>query len=144
VIRPGCDNDGGFLLSAWRRAEEADEIWGSCFYHVRPRYETQVELVRGYWFHGRVTVHGRLLVMTDADIDLADDQPLAARIRMLVDGGAGGLVWRTVPIASDGSFSLDTMLDEGKVMVVQVWFDRTDRLASAVSNEIELKQSFLL
>lgn len=29
IIRPGCDNDSGFLLTAWRRGGEADEIWGS-------------------------------------------------------------------------------------------------------------------
>ncbi len=143
VIRPGCNNDSGFLLTAWRRSQEADEIWGSCFYHVRPRYRTNLEIVRGTWFHGRVVVHGRLLVLTDAQINLADDQPLTARIRMLVDGPGGTPIWRVAPIQSDGSFTLDTTVQDGKTMIVEAWFDRTDRLGSSVSNEVVLKQSFL-
>jgi hypothetical protein len=143
VIRPGCDNDSGFLLTAWRRAEEADEIWGSCFYHIRPRYRTNLELVQGSWYHGRAVVHGVLHVLADTAIDLTEDQPLAARIRMLVDGQNGAPIWRTVPIQSDGSFFLDTTIEEGKTMVVVAWFDRTDRLGSSVSNEITLKQGFI-
>lgn len=143
VIRPGCDNDSGFLLTAWRRAEEADEIWGSCFYHIRPRFRTNLELERSSWFHGRVQVHGRLHVLTDSAINLADDQPLAARIRMLTDAPEASPNWRVVAIQSDGSFFLDTTIEEAKTMVVEAWFDRTDRLGSSVSNEITLKQSFL-
>ena len=143
VIRPGCDNDRGFLLTAWRRAEEADEIWGSCFYHIRPRYRTRLTLDRGWWFQGRVLVHGTLHVESDTPIDLADDQPLFARIRMLTDVGAATPTWRSVAIQNDGSFSLDTTVTQGKVMAVEAWFDRSDRLGSSVSNEIKLKQSFI-
>ncbi|TDB02967.1 immune inhibitor A domain-containing protein [Halomonas marinisediminis] len=143
VVRPGCNNDSGFLLTAWRRAEEADEIWGSCFYHIRPRYRTNLELLQGSWFQGRVVVHGKLHVLTDTAIDLAEDQPLAARIRMLTDGPEGGPNWRVVAIQSDGSFFLDTIIQGAKTMVIEAWFDRTDRLGSSVSNEITLKQGFV-
>ena len=48
-----------------------------------------------------------------------------------------------VPVAGDGSFSLDLTQTEGKTMVVQAWFDRTDRLGSSVSNELKLTQTFI-
>lgn len=143
VIRPGCDNDSGFLLTAWRRAEEADEIWGSCFYHIRPRYRTQVELLRGNWFHGRVRVYGRLIVLSDDGVDLSDDLPLAVRVRMLTDAPGATPLWRAAPLQSDGTFILDTIVEDGASMVVEAWFDRTDRLGSAVSNQIGIKQTFL-
>lgn len=143
IIRPGCDNDSGFLLTAWRRGGEADEIWGSCFYHIRPRFKTGIELVRGTWFHGRVVFHGLLRALTDAPLDLSEDMPLFARIRMLIDGPGGPVHWRTVQVQTDGSFALDTQIDEGKSMIAQAWFDRNDRLGSSVSNELQLNQSFL-
>jgi hypothetical protein len=141
VIRPGCDNDSGFLLTAWRRGGEADARWGSCFYHVRPRFKTMIELQQGSWFHGRMTLTGLMQPLTDAPLDLTEDMPLVARIRMLIDGGQ--VIWRAAQIAADGSFSLDITQDDGKVMVTQAWFDRTDRLASSVSNELTLKQAFV-
>lgn len=143
VIRPGCDNDSGFLLTAWRRGGEADARWGSCFYHVRPRFKTRIELLRGYWFHGRVTLSGLFVPETETQLDLNDDMPLAARIRLQMDGDGGPVVWHTVPIAADGTFSLDVSQDKGKFLTAQAWFDRTDRLGSAVSNEWKMKQSFL-
>ncbi len=143
IIRPGCDNDGGFLLTAWRRGGEADEIWGSCFYHVRPRFQTRIELVRGTWFHGRVTIHGLLQALTDEPLDLGDDLPLFVRIRMLVDGPGGPVHWRTVPVQANGGFELDTQIADGKAMIAQAWFDRSVRLGSSVSNELTLSQSFL-
>lgn len=143
VIRPGCDNDSGFLLTAWRRTREADEIWGSCFYHIRPRLRTSLELIRGTWFHGRLVVHGLLHVHSEAPVNLADDQPLFVRLRMALDSPSAPPVWRTVQVQSDGSFMLDTTIDGGKTMELQGWFDRTDRLGSSVSNTMKLKQSFL-
>jgi M6 family metalloprotease-like protein len=143
IIRPGCDNDSGFLLTAWRRGGEADTNWGSCFYHIRPRYRTRIELVRGTWFHGRVTLHGLMQPLTDAPLDLSEDLPLVARVRMQIDGDGAPVVWKAAPIAADGSFSLDVIEDRGKLMIAQAWFDRTDRLGSSVSNELSLKQSFL-
>ena len=143
VIRPGCDNDSGFLLTAWRRGGEADARWGSCFYHVRPRYKTRIELLRGYWYHGRVTLSGFLMPETETPLDLNDDMPLFARIRLQIDGEGGQVVWRTAQIAPDGTFELDVTQDKGKTLIAQAWFDRTDRLGSAVSNEWKMKQSFL-
>lgn len=143
VIRPGCDNDSGFLLTAWRRDAEADEIWGSCFYHIRPRFKTGIELVRGTWFHGRVVIHGLLRALTETPLDLGEDMPLLARIRMLIDGSGGPVHWRTVQVQTDGSFTLDTQMGEGKLLIAQAWFDRSDRLGSSVSNELQLKQTFL-
>ena len=143
IIRPGCDNDKGFLLTAWRRGGEADENWGSCFYYVRPRYKTGLELVRGTWYHGQVRVYGLFRALTDTPLDLNDDMPLFVRIRMLVDGPGGPVHWRTVQVQSNGSFSLDTQGIGGKSMIVQAWFDRKDRLGSSVSNELQLSQSFI-
>jgi hypothetical protein len=141
VIRPGCDNDTGFLLTAWRRDGEADARWGSCFYYVRPRFRTRIELMRGYWLNGRLTLSGLMQPLTDTPLDLADDLPLVARIRLLIDGGT--VVWRAAQIAADGSFMLDITQEDGKTAVAQAWFDRSDRLGSAVSNEMVLKQAFL-
>jgi hypothetical protein len=142
-VRPGCSNDSGFLLTAWRRAGEADEIWSSCFYHIRPRFRTNLELVRGTWLQGRIVVHGLLHVLADMAIDLTKDQPLVAWIRMLTDEPNGAVVWRAVPIQSDGRFVLNATVENGKTMVVEAWFDRTNQLGSSVSNEITLKQAFI-
>ena len=51
IIRPGCNNDSGFLLTAMRRGAESDERWGSCFYFIRPRYKTEIEIQKGYWIY---------------------------------------------------------------------------------------------
>lgn len=143
VIRPGCDNDSGFLLTAWRRGGEADANWGSCFYHIRPRFRTRIELTRGTWFHGRVIVHGLLAPITDTPLDLSQDMPLVARIRLQLDAPGDPVVWKAAQIAPDGSFVLDTSEDGGKSLIAQAWFDRTDRLGSSVSNELQLKQTFI-
>ncbi|MDP2716591.1 hypothetical protein [Rheinheimera sp.] len=143
IIRPGCNNDSGFLLTAWRRGGEADEIWGSCFYHIRPRFKTRIELLRGSWFHGRVMIYGHVQALTDEPLNLNEDMPLYVRIRLLPDGKGDMVRWRTVQMQSNGSFELDTQIAEAKFMVAQAWFDRSDRLGSSVSNELELKQSFL-
>ncbi|NNF63440.1 MAG: hypothetical protein HKN07_04200, partial [Acidimicrobiia bacterium] len=131
IIVPGCDNDSGFLLTAWRRGGEADENWGSCFYHVRPRYRTGIELLDGSWFHGRVRVYGRLMALTDTPLDLAEDMPLWVRVRMLPDAAGSDPHWQTVQVLGDGSFTVDAVIEDSKTMAVQAWFDRTDRLGSS-------------
>lgn len=141
VIEPGCDSDSGFLLTAWRRDGESDARWGSCFYFIRPRFRTKIELQQGSWYHGRVLLSGFLQALTDTPIDLSDDMPLVARIRLLVDGGQ--VIWRVAQIGSDGTFFLDVHQETGKVMLAQAWFDRNDRLASSVSPELSLKQAFI-
>jgi len=143
LIKPGCNNDSGFLLTAWRRTNEADEIWGSSFYHIRPRYRTDLEVSQGSWFHGRVTLYGVLHLLGETSIDLADEQPLIARIRLLTDDPTAKPIWRTVQVQNNGTFNLDTIIELGKTMKVQAWFDRTDRLGSSVSDELMLKQGFL-
>lgn len=142
LIRPGCDNDSGFLLTAWRRGGEADARWGSCFYHIRPRFRTALKLLRGGWHEGRLVLYGQLDPLTDAPLDLAQDMPLFARIRLQFDGETGPVSWRTVQIGPDGSFVLDTQQKDGKTVVAQAWFDRTDRLGSAVSNEWKMPRTF--
>ncbi|MDK3074626.1 hypothetical protein QO034_16150 [Sedimentitalea sp. JM2-8] len=143
VIRPGCDNDSGFLLTAWRRGGEADARWGSCFYHVRPRFKTRIELLQGYWVHGRLALNGLMQPLTDTALDLTEDMPLLARIRLQIDGPGGQVLWRAAQIAADGSFALDITQEQGKTVIAQAWFDRTDRLGSSVSNELTLKQAFI-
>lgn len=141
IITPGCDNDSGFLLTAWRRGGEADENWGSCFYHVRPRYRTGIELLDHSWFHGRLSIYGRFFTMTSPPLDIGPDMPLWARVRLQVDGDS--VLWRTVQIQGDGSFVLDATVQEGHEIVAQAWFDRTDRLGSSVSNEVKVPHSIL-
>ncbi|WP_347331867.1 hypothetical protein [Marinimicrobium locisalis] len=143
IIRPGCDNDSGFLLSTWRRGAEADEIWGSCFYHIRPRHRTAIEITRTSWFNSQVQLYGRFSIKTDAYIDLADSMPLTARIRLLPDAPELEPIWRTAVIQPDGSFTLQDVVEVSKNMTAQAWFDRTDRLGSAVSKVVHIKQALL-
>ncbi len=138
IILPGCDNDSGFLLTAWRRGGEADEKWGSCFYHVRPRFKTGLELVRGTWSKNRVKIYGRLLSLTESPLDFGEDMPLYVRIRMLLGGPGGPVHWRTVAVQANGLFLLDTEMESDKPMIVQAWFDRNERLGSAISKELHL------
>ncbi len=143
IIRPGCDNDSGFLLTALRRDEESDANWGSCFYHIRPRYKTKLALERGSWIHGQVVIHGHLSPDTETAIDLADDLPLHVQIRLMADGPDGGTTWHTVGVNGDGSFLLNTIVAESKSLVAQAWFDRTVRLGSSVSNELEVHHTVI-
>lgn len=140
IIQPGCDNDKGFLLSAWRRDVEADELWGSCFYHVRPRYRTTIELIRGTWYQGRLSVYGRWkLVNTEVSPSL--DGPLVIRVRLLFhdENNQTRTVWKTVALSGDGSFNLVSDAEKGSEVIVQAWFDRTDHYGSSVSNEVAYK-----
>jgi hypothetical protein len=79
--------------------------------------------------------------VTDVPLDLSEDVPLIARIRMFIDHNQ--VIWRAAQIAVDGSFSLDITQESGSVLVAQAWFDRTDRLASSVSNELTLKPTVI-
>ncbi len=145
IIRPGCNNDEGFLLTAWRRAEDSDEKWGSCFYFIRPRFKTELIIKSGYWIHTRVTANGRLGVITDEPFDLSGQSPLHVRVRIEVDlgGSAAKTFWDTVPVNAIGQFTLDRRDDifaKGALVTLQAWFDRTDLLGSSVSEPLELKQ----
>ncbi len=144
VIRPGCDNDQGFLLSAWRRGVEADELWGSCFYWVRPRYRTATELLRGTWLNGRVSIYGRVHVLSD-QATIATDAPHQVRVRLYFESnGRSRTEWHTLPLAADGSFHLVSDPAKGEVLEAQAWFDRTDSLGSSVSDTMVLKHSKLI
>jgi hypothetical protein len=137
VIRPGCDNDQGFLLTAWRVAHDADERWGSCFYWLRPRVRTRIELIRGQWYAGHYSVYGFLALDTDQNVTLSGQLPLTVRLRVEVDdGGVPEVRWHVVSVQQGGGFNLVLDLDgpAGAVARAQAWFDRTDLLASARSN----------
>lgn len=138
VIRPGCVNDQGFLLTAWRVADDADQRWGSCFYWLRPRVRTRLELIRGQWYAGQFSVYGHLSLDTDTGLQLDSQAPLRVRIRIEVDdGGERHAQWHTVTLQQGGGFNLVLKkLDgpAGAIARTQAWFDRTDLLASARSN----------
>ncbi len=48
-----------------------------------------------------------------------------------------------LPHLRQGFFSLDIDEANAKFAVAQAWFDRTDRLGSSVSNELDLKHTFI-
>jgi hypothetical protein len=148
IIQPGCDNDSGFLLTFWRRAEDSDEKWGSCFYYIRPRYKTELELERGHWVNMHIGVFGRWRLVTSEDIDLSGEFPLHVRIRLAIHKSDGDEVfWRTVPLDANGHFSLDIeggiAESDGYSITAQAWFDRTDLLGSSVSTARSIKRSII-
>ncbi|WP_248763408.1 hypothetical protein [Pseudarthrobacter sp. SSS035] len=144
IIRPGCDNDQGFLLTAWRVANDADERWGSCFYWLRPRVRTRLDWSRGSWYEDHFVLHGVLSLDTDTSVQLASQLPLSVRIRVDVenDGDSEGQ-WHTVPVQPGGGFFLVLSLDApgGAIARSQAWFDRTDLLASSRSGVWESKHA---
>jgi hypothetical protein len=143
IIRPGCDNDQGFLLTAWRVADDADQRWGSCFYWLRPRVRTHLELIRGEWYEDHFSVYGRLSLDTDTGLQLGSQLPLSVRIRVEVEAdGEVEAHWHTVPVQQGGGFNLVLEIGGpgGAIARSQAWFDRTDLLASARSNVRESKQ----
>ena len=107
IIRPGCTNDQGFRLTAWRIAEDADERWGSCFYFVRPRVRTQVELLTADWSDSQLVVRGRLSLDTDVAITLPSQLPLQVRVRLEVQqpAGADGQ-WAVAGVDASGQFAV--------------------------------------
>ncbi|WP_328524035.1 hypothetical protein [Kribbella sp. NBC_00359] len=58
IIRPGCTNDQGFRLTAWRIAEDTDEQWGSCFYFIRPRVRTRTEIYKADRYESDLSIYG--------------------------------------------------------------------------------------
>jgi hypothetical protein len=149
IIRPGCNNDQGFLLTAWRRAQDSDEKWGSCFYFVRPRYKTQVRILRGYWKGYEVVINGEWKLVTEETVDLSGEPSRFVRVRALIEDFNGNIktVWRNVAVQSNGLFTLDfTQLevDQPKKAIVQAWFDRTNILGSSVSNVFEINYPIII
>ena len=141
IIRPGCTNDQGFRLTAWRVAEDADEPWGSCFYFLRPRVRTQIDVDKVDWYEQELSVHGTLRLDTDQVVALADHLPLRVRIRLETDAAENPVrAWSVLTVQPNGTFSLhriDFSGPPGVKLRVQAWFDRTDLLASSRSNLIE-------
>lgn len=138
IIRPGCANDQGFRLTAWRIADDADERWGSCFYHVRPRVRTRLAIIRAAWYESRLSVYGQLGLDTDQPVQLSDQLPLQVRVRLEHDGGNGTVVqWVPASVQAGGVFTVqrqDFGGPAGAELRIQAWFDRTDLLASARSD----------
>ena len=138
IIRPGCANDEGFRLTAWRVADDADERWGSCFYFIRPRVRTKVAIVRATWYEKRVIVYGLLSLDTDQPVQLNDHLPLRVRVRLEHDESGGTKArWVNADVQPGGAFSLHIKsLDapSGTELRIQAWFDRTDLLASSRSD----------
>ncbi|PZQ18406.1 MAG: hypothetical protein DI564_03625 [Rhodanobacter denitrificans] len=136
IIKPGCSNDQGFRLTAWRVAHDADERWGSCFYWVRPRIRTRLELVRGEWYEKRLSVYGQLSLDTDQPVNLDAQLPLRIRLRIDFEGeGAPPSGWYQAEVQPGGMFSLllDVGAAPGTKAHLQAWFDRTALLGSSRS-----------
>lgn len=139
IIRPGCTNDQGFRLTAWRVADDADERWGSCFYFLRPRIRTKVSIIRATWYEERLSLYGQLSLDTDQQVQLADQLPLRVRIR--TEHGKGSSTvrqWEVVSVQPGGVFTRQRSNFSGvagEELRLQVWFDRTDLLASSRSDE---------
>lgn len=138
VIRPGCENDQGFKLTAWRIDEDADERWGSCFYFIRPRVRTTLHILQVSWYESQLTVYGSLGLDTDTGVQLAAHMPLRVRVRLeIVDSqGAATAEWVNVNVQAGGAFTISRNDFKGPVQSevrVQAWFDRTDLLASSRS-----------
>lgn len=140
IIRPGCTNDQGFRLTAWRIADDADEQWGSCFYFVRPRVRTRTEIHKADWYESDVSIYGRLSLDTDQAVDLDDQLPLRVRVRLEFDDPDAPGVWVTTAVQPGGSFAVnrkDVYGPAGQKLRVQAWFDRTDLLSSSRSDLVE-------
>jgi hypothetical protein len=138
IIRPGCANDQGFRLTAWRIADDADEQWGSCFYFLRPRVRTRLEIMQGAWYEKQMSVVGLLSLDTDQQVNLSDQLPLHVRVRLERNGGNGTIAeWVTAPVQASGAFTVqrpDFTGPAGAELRIQAWFDRTDLLGSSRSD----------
>ena len=137
IIRPGCANDQGFRLTAWRIANDADERWGSCFYFLRPRVRTTLRIIQATWYESQLMVYGVLGLDTDQPVQLADQLPLRVRIRLEVAAAGGSSQWVVANVQPGGAFSFSSPGFSGPVpaqLRVQAWFDRTDLLGSSRSD----------
>lgn len=143
IIRPGCANDQGFRLTAWRIANDADERWGSCFYFLRPRVRTTLRIVQASWYETQLSVYGVLGLDTDQPVQLSDHLPLSVRVRLEVADASGSTArWVKASVQPGGAFTLTRPDFQGPVpaeLRVQAWFDRTDLLASSRSGVFTCK-----
>jgi hypothetical protein len=137
IIKPGCANDQGFRLTAWRIAHDADERWGSCFYFLRPRVRTRLQIMQASWYETQLTLYGMLSLDTDQPVLLADQLPLSVRIRLEVTDNNGVTAsWVKAAVQPGGTFTFTRPDFKGAVPALlraQAWFDRTDLLGSSRS-----------
>jgi hypothetical protein len=137
IIKPGCANDQGFRLTAWRIAHDADERWGSCFYFLRPRIRTTLQIQKASWYESQLAVYGVLGLDTDQPVQLADQLPLRVRIRLEVTDTNGTTAsWVQASVQPGGTFVYTRPDFNGLVpaqLRAQAWFDRTDLLGSSRS-----------
>jgi hypothetical protein len=105
IIRPGCANDQGFRLTAWRVADDADERWGSCFYFLRPRVRTALRIVQASWYETQLRVYGVLGLDTDQPVQRADHLPLNVRVRLeIADANGSTAQWVKASVQPGGAF----------------------------------------
>jgi hypothetical protein len=138
IIRPGCTNDQGFRITAWRVADDSDERWGSCFYHLRPRIRTKVSVERASWYETQIGVYGQLRLDTDQPVKLEDQLPLHVRLRLEYDEDGEPLVqWFSAQVQPTGLFRVQRKDFKGPPdakLRIQAWFDRTGLLGSSRSD----------
>lgn len=138
IIQPGCQNDQGFRLTAWRIDEDADERWGSCFYFLRPRVRTTLRILQAAWYETRLSIYGQLALATDTSVQLASQLPLRVRVRLEIVDSQGNETsgWLNADVQPGGTFTIsrtDWKGPEPAKLLMQAWFDRTDVLASSRS-----------
>jgi hypothetical protein len=143
IVRPGCHNDQGFLLTAWRIADDADQRWGSCFYFVRPRRRTRLRILRAHWYETHLSVYGTLALDSDVPAPLGDHLPLQVRVCLEYHHAGESFAQRVVAeVEPGGGFSIvrkDFKGPPGVELRVQTWFDRTDLLSSSRSDVFRCK-----
>jgi hypothetical protein len=143
IIKPGCANDQGFRLTAWRIAHDADERWGSCFYFLRPRVRTTLRISQASWYETQLSIYGVLGLDTDQPVQLAEHLPLRVRVRLeVVDASGSASRWVIANVQPGGAFMFTRPNFKGPVpadLRVQAWFDRTDLLASSRSGVVTCK-----
>jgi hypothetical protein len=140
IIKPGCANDQGFRLTAWRIAHDADERWGSCFYFLRPRVRTTLRILQASWYETQLSVYGVLGLDTDQPVELSEHLPLRVRVRLEVTDAEGSTArWVTANVQAGGAFTFTRPDFKGPVpaqLRAQAWFDRTDLLGSSRSGVV--------
>ena len=140
IIKPGCANDQGFRLTAWRVAHDADERWGSCFYFIRPRVRTTLRIAQANWYETQLSIYGVLGLDTDQPVQLSDHLPLGVRIRLeITDANGATSRWVKATVQPGGTFMYSRPDFAGLVpaqLRAQAWFDRTDLLGSSRSKMV--------
>jgi hypothetical protein len=127
-------------------AEDSSENWGSCFYFLRPRLKTSLEIVQGLWYKDQLGAYGVLKILGEQQVSVASQLPLNVRLRIDVEGGDDlpEPVWVIKGVEANGTFRVnikDFPGSPGAVARVQAWFDRTDLLGSSRSEVREFEHN---